>query len=228
MSAPIIVRSFTSIDYADALTRMRQFTASRTVATSDELWLMEHPAVFTQGLAGKAEHLLAPGDIAVVKTERGGQVTFHGPGQVVAYLLLDLPRRQLSVRCLVQVIEDAAIELLDRYKVAATRKTGAPGVYIREPTGAAGAKIAALGIKVSRGCTYHGVALNVDMDLEPFSRINPCGYPGLAVTDLSRQLSLTATKGTAAERLTLDVAAIADEFAQILVAQLMAFKESRT
>ena len=228
MSAPIIVRSFTRIDYADALTRMRQFTASRTAATSDELWLMEHPAVFTQGLAGKAEHLLATGDIAVVKTERGGQVTFHGPGQVVAYLLLDLPRRQLSVRCLVQVIEDAAIELLDRYKVAATRKTGAPGVYVREPTGAAGAKIAALGIKVSRGCTYHGVALNVDMDLEPFSRINPCGYPGLAVTDLSRQLSLTAPNGTAAKRLTLDVAAIADEFAQILVAQLMAFKESRT
>ena len=228
MSAPIIVRSFTRIDYADALTRMRQFTASRTVTTSDELWLMEHPAVFTQGLAGKAEHLLATGDIAVVKTERGGQVTFHGPGQVVAYLLLDLPRRQLSVRCLVHVIEDAAIELLDRYKVAATRKTGAPGVYVREPTGATGAKIAALGIKVSRGCTYHGVALNVDMDLEPFSRINPCGYPGLAVTDLSRQLSLTATNGTAAKRLTLDVAAIADEFAQILVAQLIAFKESRT
>lgn len=161
---------------------MREFTDGRDATTVDELWFLQHPPVFTQGQAGKSEHLLAPGDIPVVQVDRGGQVTYHGPGQWVAYLLLDLRRRGLGVRALVDLIEAAVIETLAHYGVAGAADPAAPGVYVD------GAKIAALGLRIRRGCSYHGVALNVDMDLEPFERINPCGYAGLRVTSLRKEL----------------------------------------
>lgn len=181
----MILRELGLRPYVDTLHAMRAFTAARTAQTPDELWLVQHPPVFTLGLAARSEHLLAPGHIAVVSTERGGQVTYHGPGQAVAYLLLDLHRLRLGVRELVDRIEAATIALLADHGVAAVRRAGAPGVYVHDAhPSAGGAKIAALGLKVSRGCTFHGAALNVAMDLEPFARINPCGYAGLRVTDL--------------------------------------------
>jgi lipoyl(octanoyl) transferase len=158
---------------------MQALTRRRDAASADELWLLEHPPVYTLGLAGRREHALAPGAIPVVATDRGGQVTYHGPGQAVAYLMLDLRRRSLGVKDLVRRIEQAAIEVLAGYGIAGERRAGMPGVYVRD------AKIAAVGLRVARGCTYHGVALNVDLDLEPFSRIDPCGYPGLACTRLA-------------------------------------------
>jgi len=158
---------------------MQAFTAQRTADTPDELWLCEHPPVFTQGLAGKPEHLLRNIGIPVVKIDRGGQITYHGPGQLVCYLLLDLKRRGLTVKTLVNRMEQAVIDLLGEYGVAAERLAGAPGVYVD------GAKIAALGLKVRRNCCYHGLALNVAMDLSPFAAINPCGYAGMAVTQLA-------------------------------------------
>jgi lipoyl(octanoyl) transferase len=164
------------VDYLTIWRAMQEFTQARTDATVDEIWLLEHPPVFTLGLAGKLEHVLDPGDIPVVQCDRGGQVTYHGPGQVVIYLLLDLRGRGYGVRDLVRRMEQAVIGLLADDGISAARKPGAPGVYVD------GAKIAALGLRVKHGCCYHGLALNVAMDLEPFSRINPCGYPGLAVT----------------------------------------------
>ena len=158
---------------------MQAFTAQRSAETPDELWLCEHPPVFTLGLAGKPEHLLSDIGIPVVKIDRGGQITYHGPGQIVGYLLLDLKRRGLTVKGLVNRIEQAVIDLLAQYGIAAARLAGAPGVYVH------GAKIAALGLKVKNGCCYHGLALNVAMDLAPFAAINPCGYEGMAVTQLS-------------------------------------------
>jgi lipoyl(octanoyl) transferase len=158
---------------------MQAFTSARDESTADELWLCEHPPVFTQGLAGKPEHLLRDIGIPVVKIDRGGQITYHGPGQVVCYLLLDLKRRGLTVKTLVNRMEQAVIDLLGEYGVAAERLAGAPGVYV------GGAKIAALGLKVKRNCCYHGLALNVAMDLSPFAAINPCGYAGMAVTQLA-------------------------------------------
>jgi len=178
------LRPFRRRPYLPTLQAMQAFTLDRTADTRDEIWLVEHPPVFTLGHASRPEHLHAAGDIPVVRTERGGQVTYHGPGQVVAYLLIDLRRRSMMVRHLVASIEGATIALLAGYGVAAARRPGAPGVYLKAADGDAGAKIASLGIRVSRGCSYHGVALNVAMDLEPFSRIDPCGYPGLPVTDL--------------------------------------------
>ncbi|MGH8466097.1 MAG: lipoyl(octanoyl) transferase LipB, partial [Pseudomonas sp.] len=160
------------------LEAMRRFTDQRGPQTGDEVWLVEHPAVFTQGQAGKAEHLLVPGDIPVVQTDRGGQVTYHGPGQLVAYLLLDVRRLGFGVRDLVSRIERCLIELLASYDVEAAAKPDAPGVYVD------GAKIASLGLRIRNGCSFHGLALNVDMDLAPFRRINPCGYAGLAMTQL--------------------------------------------
>lgn len=171
------------MDYAPTLAAMRDFTDTRTSTTPDELWLLQHRAVFTQGQAGKAEHVLAPGGIPVVQVDRGGQVTYHGPGQWVVYLLLDLRRRAMGVRDLVTLIEQSLVQLLHDYGVDAAPDPGAPGVYV------GGAKIASLGLRVRRGCSYHGLALNVDMDLEPFSRINPCGYEGLQVTSLARELA---------------------------------------
>jgi lipoyl(octanoyl) transferase len=158
---------------------MQEFTAQRTADTPDELWLCEHPPVFTQGLAGKPEHLLHDIGVPVVKIDRGGQITYHGPGQIVCYLLLDLKRRGLTIKGLVNRMEQAVIDLLAEYDVTAERRAGAPGVYV------GGAKIAALGLKVKNGCCYHGLALNVAMNLAPFAAINPCGYAGLAVTQLT-------------------------------------------
>lgn len=184
----VLIKPFGAADYGTTLAAMRAFTATRGPGTTDEIWLVEHPPVFTQGLAGRAEHVLDAGDIPVVQTERGGQVTYHGPGQVVAYMLIDLQRRKLGPRALVSLIEEGVIDLLSTQGVAALSVRSAPGVYVRNSDGSCGAKIASLGIKVSRGCSFHGVALNVDMDLEPFGRINPCGYAGQPMTDLVREM----------------------------------------
>lgn len=197
------------VDYRPTVEAMQAFTAARTPDTPDELWLCEHPPVFTQGLAGKQDHLLAPGDIEVVATNRGGQVTFHGPGQVVAYPLIDLQRAGYYVKEYVYRVEEAVIRALDAFGVTGHRVSGAPGIYVRladprsharlpqaparrepgspapQPDFTGLGKIAALGIKVSRHCTYHGVAFNVAMDLQPYQRINPCGYAGLQTIDLS-------------------------------------------
>ena len=175
----MITRALGRVAYVPTWHAMQAFTRARTADTADQLWLVEHPRVYTLGLAGRREHVLAPGDIPVVATDRGGQVTYHGPGQAVAYLLLDLRRRGYGVRELVKRIESAVIDLLAGYGLEGHRRAGMPGVYVRD------AKIAAIGLRVSRGCTYHGVCLNVDGDLEPFSRIDPCGYPGLAATRLA-------------------------------------------
>jgi lipoyl(octanoyl) transferase len=173
---------------------MQLFTDQRSADSRDELWLVEHPPVFTVGLNGKAEHLLRPGDIPVVQVDRGGQVTYHAPGQIVLYLLLDLRRRQLGVRQLVTLMEQAIISQLAGYGIAAAARSDAPGVYVQ------GAKVAALGLRIRRGCSYHGLALNVAMDLEPFARINPCGYPGLAVAQL-RDLGIKDSLDQIAEQL---------------------------
>ncbi len=176
---PLALRRLGEVAYLPTLDAMRSFTDGRGPETPDELWLLQHPRVFTQGQAGRAEHVLAPGDIPVVQVDRGGQVTYHGPGQWVVYLLVDLRRRGLGVRALVDVIERAIVALLAAHGIDAAPRREAPGVY-------AGAdKIAALGLRVRRGCSYHGLALNVDMDLEPFRRINPCGYQGLEVTSMA-------------------------------------------
>ena len=158
---------------------MQRFTDARTPDSDDEIWLVEHLPVFTLGQAGKPEHILDPGDIPVIRTDRGGQVTYHGPGQLVAYVLVDLRRAGLGIRRLVTLIEESVISLLAEYGVPAQARTDAPGVYVD------GKKIASLGLRVRRGCSFHGVSLNVDMDLSPFARINPCGYPGLEVTQLA-------------------------------------------
>ena len=163
-------------DYLPTWQAMQDFTATRGPDTPDELWLLEHPPVYTLGLAGKPEHLLRATDIPVVKIDRGGQITYHGPGQIVVYLLLDLKRRNIGVKALVRRMEQAVIDLLAGYGVKAERRDKAPGVY------AGNAKIAALGLRIKNGCCYHGLCLNVDMDLSPYAAINPCGYEGLAVT----------------------------------------------
>jgi lipoyl(octanoyl) transferase len=178
---------------------MQAFTAERTEHTADELWVLEHPPVFTLGQAGKREHLLAPTDIPVLAIDRGGQVTYHGPGQVVIYVLVDLKRRGYGVKELVWRMEQAVIDLLASHKVIATRRQGAPGVYVN------GAKIAALGLRIKRGCSYHGLALNVDMDLAPFRLINPCGYPGMAVTQ-TRDLGIADSPAQVGEELGRDLA----------------------
>jgi lipoyl(octanoyl) transferase len=192
------VRALGRVAYEPTWRAMQAFTAQRTAGTGDQIWLVEHPPVFTLGLAGRSEHVLAPRDIPVVKTDRGGQVTYHGPGQAVAYLLLDLKRAKLGVRELVRRIEGAVLEVLSAYGLEGARREGMPGIYID------GAKIAAIGLRVSRGCTYHGVSLNVDGDLEPFTRIDPCGYPGLAATrlvDLGVRDSMVAVQQKLADAL---------------------------
>jgi lipoyl(octanoyl) transferase len=172
-------RALGRVAYVPTWRAMQAFNAARSPDTPDQLWLVEHPPVFTLGLAGRPEHVLAPGDIPVVPIDRGGQVTYHGPGQAVVYVLMDLRRRGYGVREMVRRIEAAVIEVLEERQVRGERRAGMPGIYVD------GAKIAAIGLRVSRGCTYHGVSLNVDMDLEPFGRIDPCGYPGLASTRLA-------------------------------------------
>ena len=161
---------------------MQQANRSRKADTRDEIWLLQHPPVFTLGLAGKPEHVLAPGDIPVIKIDRGGQVTYHGPGQLLVYLLLDLKRLGFGVKELVKRIEQSVIDLLGEYGIESFRKSGMPGVYVNSPS--PGAKISAIGLRVANHATYHGLSLNIDMDLEPFSRINPCGHKGLAVTQM--------------------------------------------
>jgi lipoyl(octanoyl) transferase len=173
---------------------MQAFTASRGQGTADELWLLEHPPVFTLGQAGKREHVLRDLGIPVVAIDRGGQVTYHGPGQLVVYVLLDLRRRGYGVKELVNRLEQAVIDLLDKHGVAAERLAGAPGVYVQ------GAKIAALGLRIKNGCSYHGLALNVDMDLSPYAAINPCGYEGMTVTQC-RDLGISLTPIEAGEAL---------------------------
>ena len=216
------IRQLGRVDYLPTYEAMQTFTAERTQDTPDQLWLCEHPPVFTQGLAGQANHLLAPGNIPVVQTNRGGQVTFHGPGQVMAYPLLNLQQRGYFVKEYVFKLEESVIRTLAHFGVTGHRVAGAPGIYVRldDPFGHAAltgpanpadpfrglGKISALGIKVSRHCTYHGAALNVAMDLEPFERINPCGYAGLKTVDLS----------------TIGVQTTWDEAAQVLAAQLAA------
>jgi lipoyl(octanoyl) transferase len=174
----ILVRHLGRRPYEPVWAAMKAFTDRRDDDTPDEFWLVEHDPVFTQGLAGKPEHLLNPGDIPVIQTDRGGQVTFHGPGQVVAYPLLDLKRLGLGVRCLVDRLEQSVIDVLSGYGIEGQRRDGAPGVFVGE------AKIASIGLKVRRECTYHGMAFNIDMDLAPFARINPCGFAGLDMVDL--------------------------------------------
>jgi len=178
----IVTRNLGTVDYTPTLDAMRQYTDTRTADSPDQLWLLQHPRVFTQGQAGKAEHVLAPGDIPVIQVDRGGQVTYHGPGQWVLYWLVDLRRRNLGVRNLVDIIEQTLVALLAQYGISAAPQPTAPGVYVD------GNKIASLGLRVRRGCSYHGLALNVDMDLEPFLRINPCGYEGLQVTSMAQCL----------------------------------------
>ena len=173
------IRQLGTLDYETVWHAMQAFTDTRDATTPDEIWLLEHPCVFTQGQAGKAEHVLAPGDIPVVQVDRGGQVTYHGPGQIVAYTLIDLRRLGLGVRALVAALEEAIIEVLASYQISAARLPGSPGIYID------GVKIASLGLRVRRGCSFHGLAFNVDMDLEPFSRINPCGLRDMQVTHLA-------------------------------------------
>ena len=226
----MLIRPLGRVEYSPTFEAMQAFTQQRESKTPDELWVCEHPPVFTQGLAGRADHLLVPGDIPVVQSNRGGQVTYHGPGQVVAYPLVDLQRAGYYVKEYVFRVEEAVIRTLDHFGVTGHRVAGAPGIYVRpddpgsharlperpqrrEPGSPAPApdfaglgKIAALGIKVSRHCTYHGVALNVAMDLEPFQRINPCGYAGLQTVDLS----------------TIGVQATWDEAARVLSEKLLA------
>ena len=182
-----LIRDLGRVEYEPTWRAMQAFTAAREPDTPDELWLLEHPPVYTQGQAGRPEHLIAETAIPVVPIDRGGQITYHGPGQLVAYVLVDLRRRGYGIRELVTRMEQAVIDLLAAHGVIAERRAGAPGVYVD------GAKIAALGLRVKHGCTYHGLAFNVDMDLAPFAAINPCGYAGMRVTqcrDLGVMLSL--------------------------------------
>jgi lipoyl(octanoyl) transferase len=188
---PALVRDLGRMAYEPVWRAMQSFTDARDERTTDEVWLVEHDPVFTLGQAGKPEHVLLPGDIPVLHVDRGGQVTYHGPGQIVAYPLLDLKRLKVGVREYVDRIEQAVIDTLADWNIAAARREGAPGVYV------AGAKVAALGIRVRRGCTFHGLAFNIAMDLEPFRRINPCGYAGLqvvAMADLGGPSGLEAVK----------------------------------
>lgn len=182
---PLQVRELGLLDYQAVWQAMQEFTDTRTPDTPDALWSVQHPPVFTQGQAGKAEHVLNPGNIPVVQVDRGGQVTYHGPGQIVLYPLLDLRRLDLGVRELVTLIEQSIIDTLAGFGVHAQRQSGAPGVYVQE------AKIAALGLRVRRGCSFHGLSFNIDMDLEPYTRINPCGFEGLKVIQLASLVPVT-------------------------------------
>lgn len=195
LPSALAVKRLGLVDYAHAWQSMQAYTAQRGPGTPDEIWLAQHPPVYTLGIAGRPDHLpRVDNGIPVVKTDRGGQVTYHGPGQVIAYLLLDMRRRELSVRPLVRLMEQAVIDLLGRHGVAARGSVDAPGVYV------GAAKIAALGLRIRRGCCYHGLALNVDMDLAPFRAIDPCGYPGLAVTQ-TRDLGIAADADALATQL---------------------------
>ena len=187
------VRQLGEVDYQDSWQKMQDFTDTRQPDTVDELWFLQHPPVYTLGKNGKPEHVLNSADIPVINSDRGGQVTYHGPGQIVVYTLLDLKRLNLGVRQLVTVLEQSIIDVLAAYGIDSNARSDAPGVYVND------AKIAALGLRVRRGCSFHGLALNVDMDLEPFSRINPCGYEGLEVTQLKNLLADVDIKNVSAD-----------------------------
>jgi lipoyl(octanoyl) transferase len=197
------IRRLGLVDYATTFEAMKVLTRERDAQTEDQLWLLQHPPVFTQGISGKPEHVLSAGAIPVVQIDRGGQVTYHGPGQWVLYTLIDLKRRGMTVRDLVTALEETVITLLAQYGITATADPKAPGVYV------SGRKIASLGLKVSRGCSYHGLAFNVDLDLAPFLQINPCGFPGLEVTSLAQLLEQSP-----------DMAAVGEELIAAAVAQL--------
>ena len=184
----LLVRRLGLMDYEPVWRAMQRFTDERDESTPDELWLVEHPPVFTQGQAGRAEHMLAPGDIPVIQVDRGGQVTYNGPGQIVAYPLIDISRSKIGVRALVKGIEQAVIDVLKSYGVDAQLLEGAPGVYVD------GVKIASLGLRIRRGKSFHGLSFNINMDLEPFQRINPCGFEGLQVTNLSAFADVTMSE----------------------------------
>lgn len=179
----VVVRDLGRVPYEETWHRMQSFTLEREPDATDEVWLLEHDAVFTQGQAGKAEHLLAPGDIPVVKVDRGGQVTYHGPGQLVAYVLLDMSRIGSDVRKLVSALEQSIVSVLSEYDIQSAPRADAPGVYVGEQ------KICSLGLRIKKGKSFHGLALNVDMDLTPFQRINPCGYAGMEMTQISAFVS---------------------------------------
>ncbi|EWC39855.1 lipoyl(octanoyl) transferase LipB [Stutzerimonas stutzeri] len=202
MTHDVGVRDLGLLEYRTAWQAMQHFTNKRGPDSADEIWLLQHPPVFTQGQAGKAEHLLFPGEIPVVQVDRGGQVTYHGPGQLVGYLLLDVRRLGIGVRELVSRIENSLVELLASYGVTAIAKPDAPGVYV------SGAKIASLGLRIRNGRSFHGLALNVDMDLEPFRRINPCGYAGLPMTQLRDLIG------------PIDISDVAEKLREQLVRQL--------
>ncbi len=187
MKNSLIIRQLATMDYTTVWQAMQNFTDDRDDETQDELWLVEHPAVFTQGQAGKEEHLLLPGDIEVVKVDRGGQVTYHGPGQQVIYFMINLRRRKIGVRELVTLLENGLIAALADFNIIANAKPDAPGVYVD------GKKIASLGLRIRKGCSFHGLALNVNMDLSPFLRINPCGYQGLEMVQTADISELTST-----------------------------------
>lgn len=180
MPNSILCRDLDVVPYESTWEEMKNFTQTRTKEDPDQIWLLEHPSVFTQGQAGKAEHLLDAGDIPVVQADRGGQVTYHGPGQLIAYIMIDLKRLGIGVRDLVTLIENSIVDVLKQHSIEAYPKADAPGVYVNEM------KVSSLGLRVRRGCSFHGVALNVDMDLSPFLRINPCGYQGLQMIDMKR------------------------------------------
>ncbi len=205
----LLVRRLGLVPYASSWEAMKAFTADRTSATPDELWLLQHPPVYTLGLAGRKEHLIDPGAIALVHSDRGGQVTYHGPGQLIAYLLLDLARGRLGIRKLVSILERSVIELLAEHGVKARARADAPGVYVDER------KVAALGLRVRHGRCYHGLSLNVDMDLTPFRGIDPCGHPGMAVTQLV-ELGVDLDVGAAGERLTDHLAGLLGMRARML------------
>ncbi|EPO5263585.1 lipoyl(octanoyl) transferase LipB [Providencia rettgeri] len=175
----IIIRQLGITPYQQVSDAMHQFTGCRTPETCDEIWLVEHPRVFTQGQAGKAEHVLAPGDIPVIQSDRGGQVTYHGPGQQIMYVMLDLKRNKIGVRELVTALENTVVNTLAHFNITAYPRPDAPGVYVN------GDKICSLGLRIRQGCSFHGLALNINMDLEPFNRINPCGYSELKMTQVS-------------------------------------------
>ncbi len=195
MTIPLTVRDLGLRSYNPVFQAMQTFTSTRLESTPDELWLLQHTPVFTQGLNGKPEHLLNPGSIPVIPVDRGGQITYHGPGQIVIYCLLDIKRANLGVRQLVTLLEQSVVELLTAYDIQACARPEAPGVYVN------GRKIASLGLRIRRQRCYHGLSLNVDMDLEPFGRINPCGYPGLEVTQLKNLGIITTLEVVGAQLL---------------------------
>lgn len=222
----MLIRSLGTRDYTETYDAMRAFTAARAPDAEDELWLVEHPPVFTQGQAGKAEHVLAPGDIPIVQSNRGGQVTYHGPGQVVIYVLVDIARRGYGIRALVTRLENAMIATLAEFGIAAAARADAPGVYVSGPFAddprpdAPPRKIGSLGLRVSRGCSYHGLSLNVAMDLEPFSRINPCGLIDMRMTQVCELIDPAAAAPLAALRGPDGVAIVQQSLIRQLTAHL--------